>query len=96
MHRSARTFSIVAGLALVTSYAHACVELNTSFTGADATNNCPLPMNISWCVGQGCTPPPGTAILVRPGHSLHLTNSTQPARIVSCRPPRVFDGRQCS
>jgi|HubBroStandDraft_5_1064220.scaffolds.fasta_scaffold53321_3 hypothetical protein len=89
---------ILAGsLAMVSSLAFACVELNTTIVGTDAINHCAYPVNISWCSGLGCTPPPGASSpLLRPGYALHLTDSRGPIRFVSCRAPRTFDGTGCS
>jgi hypothetical protein len=94
--RTAAILSVIAALGLITPYANACVEVNSGIGGTEATSHCPFPVNFSWCAGQGCTPMPRAATLLRPGYTLHLTNSPRPVRFYTCRPPTVYDGRDCS
>jgi hypothetical protein len=94
--RTAKMVSAVAALALATSYANACVEVNNGLGGTEVTSHCPFPVNFSWCAGRGCMPMSGAATLLRPGFTLHLTNSPSPIRYFTCRPPTRFDGGSCS
>jgi hypothetical protein len=84
-------------LCALAMHANACVELSGGVLGTYATNRCPYPVNISWCTGSGCVPPPGVNSPLNTGFTLHLTNTQVPIEISYCRAPTVPKGQHiCS
>ncbi len=48
---------VTAVLLLLANQVNACVEGYALNTGMFLKNSCPTKVNISWCLGRGCTPP---------------------------------------
>jgi hypothetical protein len=87
--------AILAAVAAVAAgSAQACVETNANQFGTIIKNNCPKPVHVTYCFGQGCTPPDDGLFVLNPGFEKQVSSSNKRVRYVYCMlPEKLVDGR---